>query len=124
LKGTETVLLVEDEETMLELGRKILERQGYRVLAAGRRSEALRMAQIHPGPIHLLISDVIMPEMDGKRLKSKLEEIKPGFKTIFMSGYTANVIAHHGVLDDGIDFLQKPFSVQSLAEKARDVLER
>ena len=87
------------------------------------RAEALRMVQSYPGPIHLLITDVVMPEMNGKDLRCRLVEVKPGLKSIFMSGYTANVIAHHGILDEGIDFLQKPFSVQTLLEKVRDVLD-
>jgi PAS domain S-box-containing protein len=123
LRGTETILLVEDEESILGLGKDILERRGYVVLAANRPHEALKMAQSHPGPIHLLITDVVMPQMNGKDLRDKLDAIKPGFKSIYMSGYTADVIAHRGVLDEGIDFLQKPFSVKNLAEKVREVLD-
>lgn len=123
LRGKETVLLVEDEEAILALGKTILQRYGYEVLASRSPTEALRMAQSHPGPIHLLITDVVMPEMNGKDLKGKLAELRSGLKSIFMSGYTANVIAHHGILDKGIDFLQKPFSVQTLLEKIRDVLD-
>ena len=93
------------------------------VLAARSPGKALRITHDHPGPIHLLITDVVMPEMNGRELRDKLNAIKPGFKCIFMSGYTANVIAHHGVLDEGIDFLQKPFSVKMLAEKVRGVLD-
>lgn len=123
LEGTETVLLVEDEEPLLALNKAILERHGYLVLASRNPREALRIAQTHPGPIHLLLTDVVMPEMNGKDLKNRLEEIKHGFKCIFMSGYAADVIAHHGVLDEGIHFLQKPFSVLSLTEKIRNVLD-
>jgi PAS domain S-box-containing protein len=123
LKGTETVLLVEDEEPILALGKTILERRGYVLLATHSPDEALRMALSHPGPIHLLITDVVMPGMNGKDLRDKLDTIKPGFKCIFMSGYTADVIAHRGVLDEGVDFLQKPFSVKTLAEKVREVLD-
>ena len=123
LKGTETVLFVEDEESMLALGKTILQRHGYEVLAACRPGEALRIALNHPGPIHLLITDVIMPEMNGKDLRDRLAEVRPSFKSIFMSGYTSNVIAHHGILDEGINFLQKPFSVQTLLEKVRRVLD-
>jgi PAS domain S-box-containing protein len=123
LTGTETVLLVEDEESILSLGKTILERRGYLVLAAHRPDEALRIAESHPGPIHLLITDVVMPGMNGRDLRDKLKALKRGFQCIFMSGYTADVIAHHGVLDEGIDFLQKPFSVKTLAEKVREVLD-
>jgi PAS domain S-box-containing protein len=123
LRGTETVLLVEDEESILTLGKAILERRGYVVLAAHRPDEALRIAESQLGPIHLLITDVVMPGMNGKDLRDKLKALRPGIKCIFMSGYTANVIAHHGVLDEGVDFLQKPFSVKTLAEKVREVLD-
>ncbi len=123
LRGKETVLLVEDEEPMLALGKTILQRYGYEVLATKSPTEALAMAQNHAGPLHLLITDVVMPEMNGRDLRDRLAEIKPGFKTIFMSGYTANVIAHHGILDEGINFLQKPFSLQTILEKIRLVLD-
>ncbi|MDR3570146.1 MAG: PAS domain S-box protein [Syntrophobacteraceae bacterium] len=124
LKGQETVFLVEDEEPLLELGMSILEQHGYTVLAAQSPAAALAMVATHPGPIHLLLTDVVMPGMNGKDLKDRLIEAKPGLKTIFMSGYTADVIAHKGILDEGIDFLQKPFSVQTLLEKVREVLDR
>ena len=124
LRGKETVLLVEDEESILAMGKVILQRQGYEVLATKSPAEALRIAQSYPGPIHLLISDVVMPEMNGKDLRDRLVEVKPGFKSIFMSGYTSDVIANHGILYEGIDFLQKPFSVQALLEKVRGALDR
>ncbi|MDR3555251.1 MAG: response regulator [Syntrophobacteraceae bacterium] len=122
LNGTETILLVEDEEAIPGLGKAILELHGYKVLAANTPRVALKIARDYRGPIHLLITDVVMPEMNGKDLRDELYTARPGFKCIFISGYTANVIARHGVLDAGIDFLQKPFSVQSLAEKVREVL--
>jgi PAS domain S-box-containing protein len=124
LRGRETVLLVEDEEAILAMGKTILQRAGYEVLAAKTPTEALGIVQIHDGPIHLLVTDVIMPLMNGKDLRDRLAEIRPDLKTIFMSGYTANVIAHHTILEEGIDFLQKPFSVKTLLEKVRDVLQR
>jgi DNA-binding response OmpR family regulator len=114
---------VEDEESILGLGKTILEHHGYRVLAARTPAEALELAEAHPDRVHLLITDVIMPGMNGKDLSRKLRTLKPGIKCIFMSGYTADVIAHHGVLDQGIDFLQKPFSVGTLARKVREVLD-
>jgi two-component system, cell cycle sensor histidine kinase and response regulator CckA len=122
-RGTETVLLVEDEESLLELGKTILEHHGYLVLAARNPAEALNLAKSYPGRIDLLVTDVIMPGMNGKELTEKLSAFKAGFRSIFMSGYTGDVLAQHGVLDEGIDFLQKPFSVKSLAEKVREVLE-
>ncbi|MDR3554953.1 MAG: PAS domain S-box protein [Syntrophobacteraceae bacterium] len=123
LKGRETVLLVEDEEPLLDLGTAILQMNGYDVLAAKRPTEALEMVQNYPGPIQLLITDVVMPEMNGKEVGKRLAEMKPGLKTIFMSGYTADVIANHGILDESINFLQKPFSVQTMLEKVRAVLD-
>ncbi|MFZ3048748.1 MAG: PAS domain S-box protein [Desulfatirhabdiaceae bacterium] len=123
MNGTETVLLVEDDETILDIGRMILKRFGYTVLATQNPNEALAMAENHHGPIHLLITDVIMPEMNGQELRKRLSKIKPKIQTLFMSGYTANVIAHHGVLDEGINFLQKPFSIKTMVEKVREVLD-
>jgi len=120
--GAETVLLVEDEEALLKLGQLLLERLGYAVLAAGSPSEALKLAGTYPGVIHLLLTDVIMPEMSGRDLWQRLGALRPGLKCLFMSGYTANVIAHHGVLDEGVHFLQKPFSKEVLATKLREVL--
>ncbi|MBI5590901.1 MAG: PAS domain S-box protein [Deltaproteobacteria bacterium] len=123
LLGTETVLLVEDEDSILGLARDILEKYGYTVLTAQSPDMALTLARNHPGRIHLLITDVVMPGMNGKDLNEALKSIKPGFKCLFMSGYTSNAVAHNGVLDEGIHFLQKPFSPKTLAEKIRDVLE-
>ncbi|MGC8490772.1 MAG: ATP-binding protein [Syntrophobacteraceae bacterium] len=123
LRGTETILLVEDEESILALGKAILELHGYTVLTARHPAEALQIARSSDTPIHLLITDVVMPEMNGRELRNRLQALHYEFKCIYMSGYTANVIAHHGVLDEGINFLQKPFSVRALAEKVRDVLD-
>jgi CheY-like chemotaxis protein len=119
----ETVLLVEDEPAILNMTTKMLERQGYTVLAASAPGEALRLAEEHSGEIHLLMTDVVMPEMNGRDLAQNLFSLHPNLKALFMSGYTANVIAHHGVLDEGVDFIQKPFSVKTLAEKVREVLD-
>ncbi len=122
--GNETVLLVEDEPPLLKLGKKMLEKLGYRVLTAGTPGEAIELASKHADEIHLLITDVVMPEMNGRELARQLLSMYPNLKRLFMSGYTANVIAHHGVLDAGVNFIQKPFSLQSLAEKLRDVLDK
>jgi signal transduction histidine kinase/ActR/RegA family two-component response regulator len=121
--GHETILLVEDERMILEMATVMLERHGYTVLQAVTPGEALRLAGEHADEINLLLTDVVMPEMNGHDLFQRLSALKPGLKCLFMSGYTANVIAHHGVLDPGVQFLQKPFSMQGLAAKVREALE-
>jgi DNA-binding NtrC family response regulator len=103
---------------------KMLNRQGYTVLSASTPGEAIRVAGEHGDEIRLLLSDVIMPEMDCLELLKNISFLCPNIKSLFMSGYTANVIAHHGVLMEGIDFIQKPFSVTALASKVREVLDR
>jgi len=122
-RGHETVLMVEDEPAILDLGRQLLEMQGYRVLAASTPGEAIQLAEEHTGEIHLLLTDVIMPEMNGRELAKKLLSLYPGLKRLFMSGYTSDVIAHHGVLDEVVHFIQKPFSLDALAAKVRDALD-
>jgi DNA-binding response OmpR family regulator len=98
--------------------------QGYRVLAANSPAEALGLAQEHTGKIHMLMTDVVMPEMNGKVLAKLLQALHSQLKLLFMSGFTANVIAHHGVLDEGINFIQKPFSLHELMAKVREVLDK
>jgi two-component system cell cycle sensor histidine kinase/response regulator CckA len=120
--GTETVLLVEDENSLLKFTRILLEELGYAVLATGSPREAIQLAKEYTNEIHLLMTDVVMPEMSGRDLCIQLEASRPGLKCLFMSGYTANVIAHQGVLDEGVHFLQKPFSRGALATKMRDAL--
>ena len=122
-RGQETLLLVEDEPQVLKLAKRILERLGYAVLAAPKPEAALALAAEHAGPIHLLITDVIMPGMDGKKLRDRLQSSHPELKCVFMSGYTADVIAHHGVVNEGLHFLQKPFTGHTLGAKVREVLE-
>ncbi len=104
-------------------GKLILERRGYKVITANTPGEAMRLVEHYDGDIHLLISDVVMPEMNGRELAARLTPMKPGMKCLFMSGYTADVIAHHGVLEEGVNFLEKPFSVETLVEKVREVLD-
>jgi PAS domain S-box-containing protein len=121
--GTETVLLVEDEDSLLDLGTLLLEDLGYTVLAASCPNRALLLAEEFRGEIHVLLTDVIMPEMSGRDLRERLAASRPNLKSLYMSGYTAEVIAHHGVLHEGVHFLQKPFSVQDLAVKLREALD-
>jgi PAS domain S-box-containing protein len=122
--GTETILLVEDEPIVLGLSKSLLEELGYTVLTAGTPSEAIRLADEHAGEIHLLITDVVMPEMNGRDLAKQLLSLRPNIKVLFMSGYTANVIAHRGVLEQGVHFIQKPFSIEELSVKVREVLKK
>ncbi|MDP3480874.1 MAG: PAS domain S-box protein, partial [Desulfoprunum sp.] len=122
LGGGETVLVVEDEAALLKMSKRMLEKLGYRVLAAGTPGEAIGLTEEHAGEIRLVITDVVMPEMNGRDLAERLQALCPSMKILFMSGYTANVIVHRGVLDDGINFIQKPYSMEDLAIKVREVL--
>ena len=122
--GVETILVVEDEESLLEIGKVFLERQGYTVLAARSSVEALRLAGEFPGLIHLVMTDVVIPGMNGRELAEKLQALRPSIKSLYMSGYPADVIAHHGVLDPDVFFIEKPFSLTDLAEKVREVLDK
>lgn len=120
--GWETILLVEDEPAIMKMTQALLKNMGYTVLAANTPNEALHLAKTHTGQIHLLITDVVMPEMNGRDLSRSLLAILPHLKQLFMSGYTADVIAHHGMLDEGLNFIQKPFSRKQLSEKVRMAL--
>lgn len=122
-RGDETILLAEDDLAILEMTTTMLELEGYTVLSTNSPAEAIRLASEHPNDIHLFLSDVVMPEMNGRDLSHKILSIYPQLKCLFMSGYTANVIAHRGVLDDGINFIQKPFSMSDLMSKVREVLD-
>ena len=124
IRGHETVLIVEDELAILDLSRIMLEQQGYQVLSAATPGEAIKLAKEHHGEIHLLITDVVMPEMNGRDLAKKILSLYPDMKRLFMSGYTADVIAHQGVLDEGVSFIQKPFSRNDLIDKVREVLDQ
>ena len=119
----ETILLVEDDIAILKLAQKILKGLGYNVLAANSPKGAIQMAKEYTNQIHLIVTDVIMPEIYGDDLVNRLKSIYPDLKHIFMSGYTANAIAHHGVLDEGVAFIQKPFSQMGLAKIVRRVLD-
>jgi PAS domain S-box-containing protein len=122
-RGSETLLLVEDETEVRELVRYILAAQGYRVLAAEDGVDALQVAQDHEGPIHLLITDVVMPRLSGKALADQLRSSRPKMRVLFTSGYTDNAIVHHGVLDEDVHFLSKPFELEALVRRVREVLD-
>jgi PAS domain S-box-containing protein len=121
--GDETILLVEDDEGVRLLARHVLGRLGYTLLEAQDGQAALQIASSHPGPIHLLLTDVVMPGMSGKAAAQQLSAGRPSLKILYMSGYTDEAIAHHGVLDPGVAFLQKPFGAMGLAHKVRAVLD-
>jgi len=122
-RGTETILLVEDEPQVRALVRVTLERYGYAVLEARHGVEALVVAAQHPGPIHLLVTDVVMPQMSGPQVALQLASGRPDMKVLYMSGYADHAVVHHGVLDPGAAFLHKPFSLEVLASKVREVLD-
>ena len=121
--GGETVLLVEDEEGVLKVEREFLERWGYHTLVAGNAAAALEVAERHRGPIHLLVTDVVMPDMNGRELAQRLVQLRPDLKVLYASGSTDNVIMDHGVLVPGTAFLHKPFTGQALVRKVREVLD-
>ena len=121
--GTETILLVEDEANLRYLARQYLEKQGYKVIEAADGAVAMQIAVAHEATIHLLLTDVIMPGMNGRELAQRIAEIRPNVKILYMSGYTENVIGHNGMLDAGIRLLQKPFNLRDLKSKVREVLD-
>ena len=121
--GTETILLVEDEANLRYLARQFLEKQGYRVIDAADGAVAMQIAVAHEGVIHLLLTDVIMPGMNGRELAQRISEIRPNVKVLYMSGYTENVIGRNGTLDAGVRLLQKPFTLRDLKSKVREALD-
>ena len=122
-RGRETVLLVEDEETVRELTRQYLLTQGYEVLEAAGPAIALKISSVHPGTIHLLLTDVVMPGMNGPELALRISSERPEVRVLYMSGYSENAIGHNGTLDPGVTLLQKPFTLQTLTTKVREVLD-
>jgi CheY-like chemotaxis protein len=124
LQGTETVLVVEDEDSVRALARRVLRGRGYTVIEAGDGVEALDLCQEYKETIHLLLTDVVMPGgVDGRVLAEQVAHYWPGIKVLYMSGYTDEVIAHHGMLAPGVYLIQKPFGPDALARKVRDMLE-
>lgn len=122
-EGSETILLAEDENTVRRFTRQVLEMNGYTVLEACHGVEALEVCERHKGPIHLMVTDVVMPKMSGRELAERLARLRPEMKVLYLSGYTTNAIVHHGVLDSDAAFLQKPFTPGALALKVREVLD-
>ena len=121
-RGSEVVLLVEDEKGVRELAREYLEMSGYTVLEAENGHTALELAAMHAGPIHLLMTDVVMPGISGRELADRVAQIRPGIKILYMSGYTDQAVVHHGILETDAALLQKPFTLATLAAKLREIL--
>jgi CheY-like chemotaxis protein len=124
LRGTETILLAEDEEMVRRLTREVLEMYGYRVLLAAGGGAALLICERHEGPIPLLITDVVMPEMSGRELAARITTMRPEMKVLFMSGYTDASVSGPGEFEEGSNFIQKPFTPAALARKVREVLDK
>jgi DNA-binding response OmpR family regulator len=122
-RGQETVLVVEDEPQIRELVKILLTSRGYSVLSVEDVSQAVSVSEQHEGPIHLLLTDVVLPGISGREVAKQITAHRPETKVLFTSGYTANAIVHHGVLDAGLHFLQKPFTMATLSEKVRAVLD-
>jgi CheY-like chemotaxis protein len=120
--GGETILLVEDDEPVREVASDILETAGYWVLPAANGCEALRLCGQHDGTIHLLLTDVVMPELNGCTLAERLASVRPEMRVLYMSGYTDDAIVHHGVLNAGVHFINKPFGASELTRRVREVL--
>jgi len=123
LGGSETVLIVEDDDVLRKLLQEVLQNYGYRLLVAENGEDALRVGKEHEGPIHLLLTDVVMPRMGGKKLAERLQPLYPRMKVIYMSGYTDKAIVRHGVLAPELNFIQKPFALKNLGRKVRKVIE-
>ncbi len=121
-RGSETVLIAEDEEAILRLAERILASHGYRVLTAAAPGDALRLAERYDEPIHLLLTDVVMPAMNGRELCERIRTSRAELRVLYMSGYTADVIANRGIVEDGVAFLQKPFTITGLLAAIRRTL--
>jgi len=123
ISGTETLLIVENEAAIRNLLQMALRKNGYTVLAAESGREALDLVSTHSGPIHLLITDVMMPDIDGPELVRRLSVIRPETRTLFMSGYMDDALGEQGVLPSSVNFIQKPFSPSTIAQKVREILD-
>jgi two-component system, cell cycle sensor histidine kinase and response regulator CckA len=121
--GSETLLLVEDDDAVRAIARHVLRSCGYTLLEASDGREAIRVVQNHEGPLHLVVSDVVMPHSGGRQMAEGLDGVRPGMKMLFMSGYTDDAVIRHGIIGDKVAFLQKPFAPSALAQKVREVLD-
>ena len=121
-RGSQTILMVEDDAALLQVTRRSLEEVGYAILAAGTPAEAIHIAESHPGPIHLMVTDVILPGISGPRLASHLSPVRPEMKVLYVSGYTYDTIAQHGALKPDVAFLQKPLSLKMLVSRVGEIL--
>jgi CheY-like chemotaxis protein len=121
--GRETILLVEDDEVVRGLARLVLEESGYKVLQASNGTEALLISEQYREPIHLLLTDVVMPVMSGRVVADRLKTRRPQMLVLYMSGYTDEVIVHQGVLNQGVNFIAKPFAPSALLQKVREILD-
>jgi CheY-like chemotaxis protein len=121
-RGSQTILIVEDDAALLQVTRRSLEEAGYAVRTAGNATEAIHASESHPGPIDLMVTDVVMPKTNGAQLGSRIAALRPETRVLYVSGYTDNAIVHQGVLGPGLAFLQKPFSPKVLARKVAEVL--
>jgi CheY-like chemotaxis protein len=122
-RGTETILRVEDDKAVRLLARRILERNGYTVLEASEGTKAIDLVKDYEGPIHLLMTDVVMPHMGGRAVAEAVTSLCPGVKVLYLSGYTASAIVHRGVLEPGTTLVEKPFTPDALVSKVREVLD-
>jgi CheY-like chemotaxis protein len=122
--GTETILVVEDDETVRQVAARMLKKEGYQVLTASSGGEALLICEEHPGEVHLLLTDVVMPRMGGRELADRLRKVRPDMRVAFMSGYTEGTILHHGSVESGTVFIAKPFERNVLKQKVREALDR
>ena len=123
-RGDETILVVEDDKEVRKVTARILRMQGYRVLEASNEADAFSICDQHDGPIHLMVTDVVMPKMQGPELAKRLSSLYPEMKIIYMSGHIKNVISHHSILEEGMEYIQKPFTINELARKVREVLDK
>jgi DNA-binding NtrC family response regulator len=122
-RGSETILLVEDDPMLRRLAESTLKRAGYQVLTAADAAEGLRLAREHEGPIHAVVTDVVMPGLPGPDLVARLEQARPGVRALYMSGYTEHPLLQDGITEDGVSFLPKPFGPDELARRVRQLLD-